>query len=99
MEWYVWIVLIVSCAIIVVYIYVYGVKDWLEYRKAKKEISAFVKSYKKRCTGNNRFVVTVESLQDSFREYDSSVILNVWMDLVNERVVEQDPQDQEWCVR
>ena len=99
MEWYVWIILIVAGIMIVVYTYVYGVKDWLEYRKARKEIFAFVKSYKRRCTGANRFIVTVEVLQDSFREYNSTTILNVWMELVNERVIEQDKQDQEWCVR
>lgn len=82
-----------------VYIYIYVIKEWLEYRQAKKEIFAFVKSYKRRCTGNNRFLVTVESLQDSFRIYNTSVITKVWLELVNERVIEQDNQDQEWCVR
>lgn len=82
-----------------IYIYVYLLKDWWMYRQANKEIFAFVKAYKRRCTGNNRFIVTIESLQDSFREYDTTVITNVWLDLVKERVIEQDPQDQEWCVR
>ena len=32
------------------------------YRHAKDEIFNFVKSYKRRCTGNNRFVITVTTL-------------------------------------
>lgn len=99
MDWYAWVLLVAMGIIVSVYIYIYVVKDWFEYRQAKKEIFEFVKSYKRRCTGNNRFVVTIESLQNSFRKYDTTVITNVWLDLVNERVIEQDKQDQEWCVR
>ena len=99
MEWYTWVTLVGLVIVVLTYVYAYMIKDWLEYREARKEIFAFVKSYKKRCTGNNRFVVTVESLQDSFRKYDSTIILNVWMDLANERVIEQDSQDHEWCIR
>lgn len=80
-------------------IVVYLLQDWMMYRKAKGEIFAFVESYKKRCTGNNRFVVTVETLQDSFREYDTKVIEKVWKELVDDRRIVIDPQDQEWCVR
>ena len=79
--------------------YVYVGRYMTDYRKAKKEIIAYVQSYKKRCTSNNRFVVTVESLQDSFREYDVQTIEKVWLDLVNSRIIERDPKDQEWCVR
>ena len=86
-------------SVIVVFGYIYVVKDWLEYRQAKKEIFEFVKSYKRRCAGNNRFIVTTESLQDSFRRYNTTIITNVWLDLVNERVIEQDPYDGEWVIR
>jgi transposase len=82
-----------------IYIYIFLIKDALDYRKAKKEIFPFVESYKKRCTGINRFVVTVETLQDSFREYNTPTINMVWLDLIKERVIEQDPQDGEWRVR
>lgn len=99
MEWYVWVVLVVTGIISIVYIYVYVVKDWLEYRQARKEIFTFVKSYKRRCTGSNRFVVTVETLQNSFRTYNTNIILNVWMELVNERVIELDAQDSEWVIK
>lgn len=78
---------------------VYVLEDWLTYRKAKGEIFAFVESYKKRCTGNNRFVVTVATLQDSFREYDTKVIEKVWHNLIDERRIVIDPQDNEWCIR
>jgi len=99
MEWYQWVIVVVGSIIFIGYAYIYVVKDWLEYRKARKEIFAFVKSYRPRCAGSNRFEVTAESLQDSFREYDMSVILKVWLDLVHERVIEQDPQDSTWCIR
>ena len=80
-------------------IVVYLLQDWMAYRRAKKEIFAFVDSYKRKCTGNNRFVVTVSTLQDSFREYDTKVIEKVWQELVDNRKIVTDPQDQEWCVR
>jgi len=99
MDWYAWVIMGVFIVIVLGYTYIYIVKDWFAYRKARKEIFVFVKSYKRRCTGANRFVVTVEVLQDSFREYDNSIILNVWLELMNERVIEIDPQDQEWCIR
>ena len=79
--------------------YVYVIKDWLEYKSAKLEIEAFVLRYKRRCTGNNRFVVTVETLQDSFREYDTKIIERVWQELVKNHVVVSDPNDHTWCVR
>lgn len=78
---------------------VYMLQDWLAYRKAKKEIFAFVESYKTKCRGNNRFVVTVATLQDSFREYDTKVIEKVWHNLIDARLVSLDPQDNEWCIR
>ena len=93
------IVIGVFIVIVLGYTYIYLVKDWFERRKAKKEIFEFVKSYKRRCTGANRFEVTIESLQDSFRMYDTTVITNVWLDLINERVIEQDQTDGLWCVR
>jgi len=99
MDWYGWTITVVFVVSLVVYVYIYMIKDWLDYRRAKRDIFDFVKSYKRRCTGNNRFVVTIESLQDSFRKYNTTVITNVWLDLVNERVIEQDSQDQEWCIR
>lgn len=78
---------------------VYVLQDWLAYRKAKKEIFAFVESHKSKCRGNNRFLVTVETLQDSFREYDTKIIYKVWLNLIDARIIVIDPQDNEWCIR
>lgn len=78
---------------------VYLLQDWFAYRKAKGEIFVFVESYKKKCTGNNRFVVTVGTLQDSFREYDTKIIEKVWQKLADERKIVIDSQDNEWCIR
>lgn len=94
-----WLVLGVICIMVVVYVYIFGFKDKSDYKKARVAIFAFVGAYKKRCNGNNRFVVTIETLQDSFREYDTTTITNVWLELIKERVIEQDLQDNEWCVR
>lgn len=94
-----WIWLGITASFIVFVIYVYYVKDWIDYRRAKVEIVSYVKSYKHKCTGNNRFVVTVETLQDSFREYETNIITKVWLDLVHERLIEQDIQDSVWCIR
>lgn len=94
-----WMMTWVIVLAVALYLYVFIVRDWYSYRQARKEIFEFVKSYKRRCTGNNRFVVTVETLQNSFRKYNTNVILNVWLELVNERVIEIDSQDGEWCIR
>jgi hypothetical protein len=69
------------------------------HREARKEIFAYVKAYKRRCTGNNRFVVTVPVLQDAFREYETETINKVWLELIRERIIEPDPQDGEWVIR
>jgi hypothetical protein len=92
----------VSVAIIaVVFIVCYRAyyKKYGEHKEAKEEIFAYVKAYKRRCTGSNRFVVSVPTLQDAFREYETDLINKVWLELVEERVIEQDEQDHEWCIR
>lgn len=71
----------------------------LRYRSAEREITEWVRGYKRRCTGNNRFIVTRETLQDSFREYDSNVIDHVFNKLIANNMIQQDPMDQEWCIR
>lgn len=101
LEWIGVVSLTVSTIVVVVVVgYFWLLADWLEYRKAKKEIFEYAKQYKDRCTGGaNRFVVTVEILQSVFIEYDISTIHKVWLELVNERIVEQDPLDKTWCIR
>jgi hypothetical protein len=94
-----WAWLVMAVGFVLFIIYVYSIRDWVDYRQARKEIFAFVKAHKQKCTGNNRFVVTVESLQYSFREYNTNIILNVWLDLINEHVIVSDPEDQVWCIR
>jgi len=73
--------------------------NYLSYKHVERDIKDWVISYRKRCTDNNRFIVTVETLQNSFREYDTSQIEYAWASLVKERIIEQDPVDQEWCIR
>lgn len=80
-------------------LYVVSFRDFFVYRKAKRDIAEYVEGYKRLCRGNNRFVVTVETLQDSFREYDTPTIKKVWLDLINRRLIQQDPMDNEWCIR
>lgn len=94
-----WILLAVVVVLSGVFIYIFVLKDKHEYKKAKAEIFPFVESYKRKCTGNNRFVVTVNSLQNAFRSYETKIINKVWLDLVKERVIEKDPMDDEWCVK
>ena len=100
MNMWMWIIGVSFIAVIGIWIwYVYIGRYITDYRKAKKEIIAYVQSYKRRCNGNNRFVVTVESLQDCFREYDVRTIEKVWLELIRLRLIEEDIQDNEWCVR
>jgi hypothetical protein len=74
------------------------VQDFFFNRKMK-DVREHILGYKRRCTKENRFVVTKETLQDVFREYDSETIDRMWLQLVNERIIEQDPMDNEWCIR
>jgi hypothetical protein len=91
--------LVFGIAIVLGIIWYIGFKDWYVRKEAKKDIFAYVESYRKRCTGNNRFLVNVEILQDAFREYDTPTINLIWLQLINEHVIEKDPNDDEWCVR
>jgi uncharacterized protein YpmB len=93
------IIVLIIVVVVGVLWYAYFGQYVTDYHKAKKEIIAFVQSHKKRCTGNNRFIVTVESLQNSFVEYDVKTIEKVWLELIRLRLIEEDPQDQVWCVR
>lgn len=90
---------VIGLVLVLIVIYVYFIKGESEYNKAKKEIIPFIESYRKRVSGNNRFVVTQESLQDSFREYDIETIKKVWMDLIEMKLIEKDVMDGEWCIR
>jgi hypothetical protein len=74
-------------------------KKYQEYNEAREEIFSYVKAYKRKCTGANRFEVTIPTLQDAFREYDTDLINRIWLELVGERIIEQDPQDNTWCIR
>lgn len=85
--------------VVVVIWYAYFGQYITDYRKAKRDIVPFVESYKRRCTGDNRFVVRVEDLQDSFREYNVEIIKKVWLDLIEMKLIEKDPVDGEWCIR
>lgn len=80
-------------------VWVVWIDKWLTYRRAKSEVIPWVQSYKVRCRGNNRFVVTVTELQNAFREYDTETLKKVWNALVEEKIIQQDPMDNEWCIR
>ena len=90
-------VAIIAVVGIVVYRAYY--KKYGEYKEAKEEIFRYVKKYKRRCTGNNVFPVTVENLQDAFREYDTVMIEKVHNDLITEHIIQWDVSYQEWCVK
>lgn len=81
------------------FVYIIAIHDIIEYRKALRDIIPWVESYKSRCTGNNRFVVTPTTLQDAFREYDYEVVRKVWLKLANKKIIEKDPMDNEWVIR
>lgn len=69
------------------------------YQVAKLKIFKYVKAYKGRCTGVNRFLVNEFELQNAFREYNIDIIEKVFQELIIHRVIERDPTDQEWCIR
>lgn len=94
-----WIVVGFIAFMMVGIVWMVWIDRWLTYRRAKREITPWVQSYKARCRGNNRFVVTVPDLQDAFREYDTDTLKKVWNHLVNEKIIQQDPMDNEWCIR
>lgn len=91
---------IISIISVMVFVVLIGQYRRIRYaRIAKEQIFSYVKSYKGRCTGANRFIVTPEVLQNVFLEYDIVLIEHVHQELINDRIIERDPTDQEWCVR
>lgn len=80
-------------------VYVIYIHDWIEYRKARRDIVPWVESYKRRCTGNNRFVVTPAELQNCFTEYDYQTIKKVWQYLISHNVIRRDEMDGEWVIK
>lgn len=88
---------IISIMIVVILI---GQYRRIRYKQiAKEQIFNYVKAYKGRCTGANRFIVTPEELQNAFIEYDIMLIEQIHQELINDRIIERDPTDQEWCIR
>lgn len=67
--------------------------------KFYEEVKSYVEGYRRRCVGNNRFVVSLETLQDVFREYDTETIRKAWLRLIEDRIIEEDPVDGEWCIK
>lgn len=79
-------------------IYEVFIRDLLQYRKAKRDVYAIMMSYKARTTGQNRFIVTVETLSQVFPDYDRQVLSRIWLELVHEKIVRQDVIDNEWVI-
>ena len=91
---------IISIISVMVFVVLIGQYRRIRYKRiAKEQIFSYVKSYKGRCTGANRFIVTPKELQNIFLEYDIVLIEQVHQELINDRIIERDPTDQEWCVR
>jgi hypothetical protein len=88
-----------ACGVLFALIWFMYLGDYLRYRYAKNIIISYVQCYKRRCTGNNRFVVTVSELQNIFREFETHIIEKVWQDLINKHLIHQDAMDGEWCIK
>lgn len=82
-------------SVIVLMFFVYGQARW---RLAKYKVFKHVKSYRVKCTGTNRFVVTPETLAEVFPEYNEGMIYSLWIALMEDKVIEQHI-DGEWCVK
>lgn len=93
--------IVVMCCAILWWLFPHIKKSIKEYffNRHMSDVREYMLGYRRRCRGNNRFVVTKETLQDVFREYDSNMIDKMWLKLVEERIIQQDPMDNEWCIR
>lgn len=80
-------------------VYKLWLKDWLEYRKAHNDIYGVMVLYRQRTTGQNRFIITTETLRESFPDYDEEVITRVWLELVKDRIIEKHSIDNEWGIQ
>ena len=85
--------------VLVLLVYGHRLQDWIEYRRAHREIFAYMKKYSNRCGKANRFIVTIEVLQEIFNEYDTVTLTKIWEELVDKKIVMRDPADDEWCIR
>ncbi len=77
----------------------YKLYNLWQFYKAKKLIIPWLKNYREVCNGQNRFLVSVELLQDRFREFDTVTIEQVFDELITQGIVVRDPYDGEWCIR
>lgn len=74
-------------------------QQYLELKKARKEIFKYIENYRSRLGNRNRFVVTVDTLREIFQEYDDSVLKKIWCELVDKHIIDRDQMDNEWCIR
>lgn len=58
-----------------------------------------IEEYRARCNEVNRFVINKEEFSKIYPTAGEAVIREVWTRLVNEKVIDRDPLDGEWCIR
>ena len=71
----------------------------LDANRMERQVKSWIDEYRSRLTGSNRFVISEELLAKAFPEYDREVIAEVWSRMIEKRIVDRDPMDQEMCIK
>lgn len=63
------------------------------------DVEDWIAEYKRKMTGNNRFVIDLNILQEAFPEYSQAIVRQVWREMVASNVVQEDPMDKALIIR
>ena len=81
----------------------WGYVYYLNQERVKKELLAEIEEwldeYKRRTTGNNRFLLDVYMLQEAFPEYSRKTVRLAWKEMVQMGWVQEDFIDKAWIVK
>lgn len=97
-----WIVLaILGCACVGYYAYAKAMKleQTRDIAQCEREVEVWLSEYRTKLTGSNRFLISEQLLATAFPEYSPNVIKQVWLSIVNRRMVDRDPLDGEMCIK
>lgn len=84
----------VLLALAVEYLY----KRWC-LRTLMVEIEAWLSGYRVRLTDQNRFIINLTLLCESFPEYSRDLLTDAWIEMIKRGYVQEDPLDKQWIVR
>lgn len=72
---------------------------WMRANAMHGEVVDWLRDYRRRLTGGNRFVINELLLRSHFPEYGHAVVSKVWRRIKDEQLIVIDDKDGEWCIK